>query len=164
MDDSAGAKAAIDKVYPSVPIQNCLVHKLRAVMQKTSYANRAAVTEDLKTITHAQSPDEATRAAKDIVKKWYIREETAMNSLKHNFEYCLTYYQFPKEDWSKIRTTNIIEREFREVRRRTKVNDHSFNDFESQRRYHEGIFQYLNANYPARWLTQWMLTVPPSRS
>jgi len=27
MDDSAGAKAAIDKIYPQVPIQNCLVHR-----------------------------------------------------------------------------------------------------------------------------------------
>ena len=150
MDDSAGAKAAIDKIYPKVPIQNCLIHKLRSVMCKTSYSNRASVTEDLKTITNASSPDEATAAAKAIVKKWYVREEKAMNSLKHNFEYCLTYFQFPKSDWHKIRTTNVIEREFREVRRRTKVNDHSFNDFNSARRYHEGIFQYLNANYPAK--------------
>ncbi len=150
MDDSAGAKAAIDHIYPQVPIQNCLIHKLRSVMCKTSYSHRAAVTEDLKAITNANSPDEATVAAKAIVKKWYIQEEKAMNSLKHNFEYCLTYFQFPRKDWHKIRTTNIIEREFREVRRRTKVNDHSFNDFESARRYHEGIFQYLNTNYPAK--------------
>jgi len=150
MDDSTGAKAAIDKIYPQVPIQNCLVHKLRSVQSKTSYKNRAAVIEDLKTITNANSPDEATTAAKAIVKKWYVQEEKAMNSLKHNFEYCLTYFQFPKEDWHKIRTSNIIEREFREVRRRTKVNDHSFNDFNSARRYHEGIFQYLNSNYPAK--------------
>lgn len=150
MDDSAGAKAAIDQIYPNVPIQNCLVHKLRSVQSKTSYQHKAAVIEDLKAITNANSPDEATAAAKAIVKKWYVREEKAMTSLKHNFEYCLTYFQFPREKWSKIRTTNIIEREFREVRRRTKVNDHSFNNFESARRYHEGIFQYLNANYPAR--------------
>lgn len=150
MDDSAGAKAAIDRIYPQVLIQNCLVHKLRSVQSKTSYQHKAAVIEDLKAITNASSPDEATAAAKAIVKKWYVREEKAMNSLKHNFEYCLTYFQFPKDKWSKLRTTNIIEREFREVRRRTKVNDHSFNDFNSARRYHEGIFQYLNANYPAR--------------
>jgi putative transposase len=150
MDDSAGAKSAIDKIYPNVPIQNCLVHKLRSVQSKTSYRHKVAVTEDLKTITNASSPDEAMVAAKAIVKKWYVKEEKAMNSLKHNFEYCLTYFQFPKEDWKKIRTTNLIEREFREVRRRTKVNDHSFNDFESARRYHEGIFQYLNSNYPAK--------------
>ena len=150
MDDSAGAKAAIDKIYPNTPIQNCIVHKLRNVQQRVSYRNRAAVTQDLKSITNANSPDEATRAAKTIVRKWYVQEEKAMNSLKHNFEYCLTYFQFPRDKWSSIRSTNILEREFREVRRRTKVNDHSFNDFESARRYHEGIFQYLNSSYPAR--------------
>lgn len=150
MDDSAGAKAAIEKTYPSVPIQNCLVHKLRSVMRKSSYNNRAAITEDLKAITNANSPEQATKAAKDIVKKWYVTERSAMNSLKHNFEYCLTYFQFPEDIWKKIRSTNILEREFREVRRRTKVNDHSFNDAESARRYHEGIFQYLNAHYPAK--------------
>lgn len=150
MDDSAGCKAALDRIYPKVPVQNCLVHKLRSVQSKTSYANRASVIEDLKVITNASSPNEATAAAKEIVKKWYIREEAAMNSLKHNFEYCLTYSQFPREHWARIRTTNILEREFREVRRRTKVNDHSFNNFESARRYHEGIFQYLNASYPAK--------------
>ena len=150
MDDSVGAKAAIDKIYPSVPIQNCLVHKLRSVQSKTSYKHKTAVIEDLKAITNAQSPDEAIVAAKAIVKKWYVKEEKAMNSLKHNFEYCLTYFQFPKEDWKKIRTTNLIEREFREVRRRTKVNNHSFNDCGSARRYHEGILQYLNNNYPAK--------------
>lgn len=150
MDDSAGAKAAIDRVYPNTPIQNCIVHKLRTVQQRVSYKNRAAVIEDLKAITNANSPDEATTAAKAIVKKWYVQEEKAMNSLKHNFEYCLTYFQFPRDKWSSIRSTNILEREFREVRRRTKVNDHSFNDVDSARRYHEGIFQYLNSNYPAR--------------
>lgn len=150
MDDSAGAKAAIDKIYPHTPIQNCIVHKLRTVQQRVSYQHRAAVIDDLKAITNADSPDEATAAAKAIVKKWFIREEKAMNSLKHNFEYCLTYFQFPRDKWSSIRSTNILEREFREVRRRTKVNDHSYNDFDSARRYHEGIFQYLNANYPAK--------------
>ena len=150
MDDSAGAKAAIERTYPNTPIQNCLVHKLRSVMRKSSHKNRAAITEDLKAITNADSPDEATKAAKTIVKKWYVQEEAAMNSLKHNFEHCLTYFQFPREIWKKIRSTNVLEREFREVRRRTKVNDHSFNDAESARRYHEGIFQYLNQHYPAR--------------
>ena len=48
MDDSAGAKAAIDRVYPNTPIQNCIVHKLRTVQQRVSYKNRAAVIEDLK--------------------------------------------------------------------------------------------------------------------
>lgn len=150
MDDSAGCKLAIDRVFGKVPIQNCLVHKLRQVIAHTSHKHKAAIAEDLKVISNAASPDEAMTAAKAVAQKWHQKEARAIASLRHNFEYCLTYYQFPKENWKQIRSTNILEREFREVRRRTKVNDHSFNNFESARRYHEGIFQYLNQYYPAR--------------
>lgn len=150
MDDSAGCKLAIERVFGNIPIQNCIVHKLRSVIAHTSHKHKAAIAEDLKAITAAQSPDEATTAAKAVAQKWYQKEARAIASLRHNFEYCLTYYQFPKGTWKTIRSTNILEREFREVRRRTKVNDHSFNNFESARRYHEGMFQYLNQYYPAR--------------
>ena len=34
--------------------------------------------------------------------------------------HCLHYYSFPRELWKKIRTTNMLERDFREVRRRTR--------------------------------------------
>ena len=149
MDDSAGCKLAIEKVFKDTPIQNCMVHKLRNVLSKTSHKHKKAMAEDLKVISGAQSPDEALLTAKEIAKKWYTKEEKAIASLRHNFEYCLTYYQYPKDIWKKIRSTNVLEREFREVRRRTKVNDHSFNSFESANMYHEGIFQYLNDNYPA---------------
>jgi transposase-like protein len=150
MDDSAGCKLAIERVFKDTPIQNCIVHKLRSVLSKTSHKHKAAMSEDLKFISNAQTPDEALAAAKAVAKKWYQKEEKATASLRHNFEYCLTYYQYPKDIWKKIRSTNVLEREFREVRRRTKVNDHSFNSFESANMYHESIFQYLNNNYPAK--------------
>ncbi|MBP6005616.1 transposase [Candidatus Saccharibacteria bacterium] len=150
MDDSRGCKAAVDKVFGSVPLQNCIVHKLRQVLTKTHHKHKASMAEDLKLISNTNSVEEATRVAQDIAKKWYKKEERAITSLRHNFEYCLTYFQFPQDTWKQIRSTNLLEREFREVRRRTKVNDHSFNSFESQRRYHENIFQYLNQYYPSR--------------
>mgnify|MGYP003586073922 CR=1 FL=1 len=135
------------------PIQNCMVHKLRNVLSKTSHKHKKAMAEDLKVISDAQSPDEALLTAKEIAKKWYTKEAKAIASLRHNFEYCLTYFQYPKDIWKKIRSTNVLEREFREVRRRTKVNDHSFNSFVSANMYHEGIFQYLNSNYPEKAIT-----------
>ena len=42
--------------------------------------------------------------------------------LKAVAEDCFTYLQFPKEVWHKIRTTNLLEREFRELRRRMNEN------------------------------------------
>ncbi|MCA9348148.1 transposase [Candidatus Saccharibacteria bacterium] len=56
MDDSAGCKSALDKIYPRTPVQNCLAHKIRAVQRKVSYTNRAAVCEDLKTKVQLKRP------------------------------------------------------------------------------------------------------------
>lgn len=149
MDDSVCCKLAIERVFKNTPIQNYIVHKLRSVLSKTSHKHKTAIAKDLKVISGTQSPDEALTAAQEIAKKWYSKEGKAIASLRHNFEYCLTYSQYPKDIWKKIRSTNVLGREFREVRRRTKVNEHSFNSFESANMYHEGIFQYLNGNYPA---------------
>ena len=85
-----------------------------------------------------------------MVRKWYTTEKPATESLRHNIEYCFTYTQFSKELWSKLRTTNMLEREFREVRRRMKVFDNTFQDEESANRYANTIFTNLNNNYPLK--------------
>jgi len=36
-------------------------------------------------------------------------------------EACLTFYRFPEHHWKNIRSTNALERAFKEVRRRTNV-------------------------------------------
>lgn len=122
-DDHASIKAACETVYPGIMIQNCMIHKMRNVITKTNYKNRPAVIADLKAIFASQSKDDAMEKAKLTVKKWYMAEPKAMESLRFNIEYCFTYFSFPQHLWSKIRTTNILEREFREVRRRMKVFD-----------------------------------------
>jgi len=47
-------------------------------------------------------------------------EERAVRCLERDLHHCLHYYRFPKEVWKQVRTTNILERAFREVRRRTR--------------------------------------------
>ena len=106
--------------------------------------------EDLKIIFQSQSENEAIEKAKAAVKKWYVVEPKATESLRHNVEYCFTYMKFPNGLWSKIRTTNILEREFREVRRRMKVFDNTFQSDESANRYANTIFSNLNNNYPLK--------------
>ena len=43
-----------------------------------------------------------------------------MATLRRDLHECLSYLEFPEEDHTKIRTTNALERSFREVRRRTR--------------------------------------------
>lgn len=152
-DDHSAIKPAIEAVYPAAPIQVCIVHKMRNVLGKTSRKTRAGMAEDLKIIFQSRTKDEAMEKAKQTVKKWYVSEPKATESLRHNIEYCFTYLDFPENLWSKIRTTNILEREFREVRRRIKVFDNTFQSDESANRYANTIFTYLNNNYPLKDFT-----------
>ena len=52
----------------------------------------------------------------------YAREfPSAAETLTKHLEECLTFYRFPERHWKHIRTSNVIERAFKEVKRRTKV-------------------------------------------
>lgn len=152
-DDSGGLQKALSQLFPNVPVQGCIVHKMRNVLKHTRSKNREAVGEGLSGIYAGQSRDEALERFKAFAKHWYVAEPKAVESLRFNFEKTLTYYDFPKELWRIIRTTNILEREFREVRRRIKVFDSSFNSTESLNRYSNTIFSYLNNHYPAHAFT-----------
>ena len=46
---------------------------------------------------------------------------TACETLARHLEECLTFYRFPERYWKHIRTSNVIERAFKEVKRRTRV-------------------------------------------
>jgi len=149
-DDHQGIRNASEIIYPSIPIQLCIVHKMRNAIGRTKRKNLTAVAEDVKSIFQTNSKNEAMEKVKQVVKKWYMVEPKAMESLRFNIEYCFTYFSFPKELWRKIRTTNILDREFREFRRRMKVFDNTFQNPESGERYTNSIINYLNSYYPLK--------------
>lgn len=153
-DDNGGLAHALTQIYPTIPKQVCLTHKMRNVMSKTSYKHRTLLINDVKTIYQATTKAEAMQRVEVFAKKWYVKEEKAVKSLAFNFELTLTYLNFPQDQWSKLRTTNILEREFREVRRRIQVFDHSFNNIKSLTNYANSIFTHLNNTYPSRLHTK----------
>jgi putative transposase len=149
-DDSSGFKKATDQLFPNIKHQICLVHKMRNVIAKTSHKHKREMADDLSTVFNQNSKEQALIHLKALTKKWYIVEPKAIDCLKFHLLETLTYYDFDSKVWRQIRTNNILEREFREVRRRIKVMDSSFNDKESATRYTGTIINYLNQNYPAR--------------
>jgi putative transposase len=149
-DDHSSIQPAIEKVYRGVPVQSCVIHKMRRVIGLTNFKNRKQISTDIKEVFSQDTKEQATNKAKAMVKKWYMTEPKAMQSLRFGFEQCLTYMDFPKENWKQIRTTNVLEREFREFRRRMKVFDNTFQSPESANRYANSIINYLNSNYPSR--------------
>jgi transposase-like protein len=101
-------------------VQRCLVHKLRNVATKLKRVRLKPCTAEARDIFNAPSRRETIRRFRAWKPRWQVEEERAVRCLEKDFFHCLHYYSFPKELWRKVRTTNLLERDFREVRRRTR--------------------------------------------
>ena len=111
---------AIKEIYPFLTVQRCIVHKLRNVSVKLKRIHMKPCTSEAKNIFAAPSRKEAVARFKAWQEKWQVEEERAVRCMEKDLYHCLHYYAFPKEMWKRIRTTNGLERAFREVRRRTR--------------------------------------------
>jgi putative transposase len=144
-DGCAGLMAALQTVYPRVPHQRCWVHKMRNLVQGARKRDVQAMTADARAIYTADSIKQARTAFEKFQRRWQTSYPSLVRRLETDLPDLLTFYQFPKALWRKLRTTNVIERRFVEVRRRTRpmvcfVNIHSvdriifaiFNQFNQQ--------------------------------
>lgn len=120
LDGGQGLINALGFIYPDAPIQRCWAHKLRNVANKLPKKLQKACTSQARDIYDAHSAWEATKAFKVWAKTWRPIAPEAVKCLEDSLEDLLRFYECPKIMWKKLRTTNIIERVFREVRRRTR--------------------------------------------
>jgi putative transposase len=119
-DGNPALLKAIKEIYPFLKVQRCIVHKLRNVAIKLKRVHLKPCMAGAKDIFNAPNRREAIRRFKMWKEKWQVEEERAVRCMEKDLYHCLHYYAFPKELWKKIRTNNILERDFREVRRRTR--------------------------------------------
>ena len=143
-DGGKGLLASLPFVYPGIPTQRCWAHKTRNVMNMVRKADREAVKKDLAAISNAKGLRQAQNALKRFAHKWTILYPKTLASLKECEEELLTFFkiQDPKL-WKKIRTTNLIERRFRELRRRTRPMG-VFSDKTSMERILYAVFAHEN--------------------
>ncbi len=119
-DGHRGLHAALDLVYPHVPRQACWVHVLRNVAQHLRVRDRARCLHLARLIYHARSRAAAESALQQWVRAWRRSAPKAVACLLRDWEALLAFYHTPQRDWRRVRTTNAIERVFREIRRRTR--------------------------------------------
>jgi putative transposase len=119
-DGGQGLINALGTVYPYVPRQRCWAHKLRNVSNCCSRANEKEVIADARAIYLADTRREAMAAFKEWQLRWAETEPGAVECLSADLEDLLTVFSLPLEHRKMMRTTNVIERLFREVRRRTR--------------------------------------------
>ena len=121
VDGGRGLEAALPLVYGDVPVQRCWAHKTRNVLNHVKKADQETVKKELQRISHAQTLREAQKAAQRLVNRWRTRYPKAVQCLSQDLPELLAFLRIKTSlPDSTLRTTNAIERRFREVRRRTR--------------------------------------------
>jgi putative transposase len=149
-DGGTGLHQALEMVYPKIVLQRCWAHKTRNVLDKVKKKDQPAVKKALNRISHAANRREAAAAYWSFSSRWAKSYPKAVACLKKDFDQLLSFFQIKNSElWSCLRTTNLIERAFREVRRRTRpmgVMAHT----QSLERIVFAVFHHLNENWSLR--------------
>lgn len=110
---------AISLKFAASQRQRCVMHKMDNVLSYVPQKQREQIEPELKALFYQKSRQEADQAVAAFIEKYQRVYPTAIECLQRDLEACLTFYTFPKEHWKTIRTNNIIERLFGEVKRRS---------------------------------------------
>ena len=156
-DGGQGLISILPEVFPNIPLQRCWAHKVRNILDKVPRKKQKAVKRGLRKIYGAKTFIEAQTYAQRWARSWIDLYPKAVKCLKDDLEDLLTCFQFADQNFRKaIRTTNAIERRFREVRRRTRPMG-VFSNRTSVERILYAVLMYENINqgvYPVFVLTQ----------
>ena len=122
VDGGKGLLAALPTVLPGIPVQRCWAHKIRNILDKVRKADQPAVKRALHKIMNAPNAPAARAAARTL------RRPLRATTIRPPSPACATTSTNcspasatnPRINAAGVRTTNAIERRFREVRRRTR--------------------------------------------
>lgn len=135
-DGGLGLPKAIKKNLPQAKHQRCTTHKVRGIERYLSYSQLAQTNEEGKAIKPeeakrqrryeiqsdaykiyaSETEEQAWQELRIFIEKWEGLEPKAIEVFQKDFELTLTFYQFDESLYRHIRTTNHLERLFREFR------------------------------------------------
>jgi transposase-like protein len=144
VDGGTGLLAALPGVFHGIPVQRCWAHKIRNVLDKVKRADQPAAKRALHKIMNAPNAPAARAAARTFANRFEHKYPPAVACLRNDLDELLTCFRYKSEDRRrKVRTTNAIERRFREVRRRTRPMG-TFQDKTSMDRILFAVFTHEN--------------------
>lgn len=120
MDGLVGLEKVFAQEFPNAKVQRCQVHVAKNVLAKVPKKQKKIVADDIRSIFYASSRKKALELYFQFVEKWEMALPSAVSCLERSVKSCLTFFDFPEEEWISLRTTNIIERLNKEFKRRTK--------------------------------------------
>lgn len=121
-DAHEGLAAARKAVLPGVPWQRCQFHlQQNALHYVPKVAMRKQVAADIKSIFNAPDQHEAERLLKQTVARYHAAAPKLAAWLDENIPEGLTVFELPAGHRRRLRTTNMLERVNKELKRRTRV-------------------------------------------
>ena len=120
-DAHSGLKEAISAVLNGASWQRCRVHFMRNVLAHEPKGDKAMVAAAIRTIFAQPDRETAEVQLSEVVQAMEKRWPKAAETLAAGAADVLTYMAFPREHWTRIYSTNPLERLNREVKRRTDV-------------------------------------------
>ncbi len=119
-DAHPGLKAAIAQVL-GVPWQRCTVHFLRDMLGHVGKAQQPMIATAIRQVFAAASSDEASERLAEVVERLQSPAPKVARLLEEAQPDILAFFDLPREHWSKLRSTNPLERVNREIGRRSDV-------------------------------------------
>lgn len=120
-DGHQGLRRAVAAVLSGAGWQRCRVHMMRNVLSHVPRGDKSLVSVALRTIFSQPTQEAARQQLAEVVLGMEPRWPKAAGVLEASEEQVLTYMTFPPEHWSRIYSTNPLERVIREIKRRTDV-------------------------------------------
>jgi putative transposase len=146
VDGGAGLLAALPTAFPDAPVQRCWAHKIRNVLNKVRKPDQAAIKADLHRIMNASILPAGWSAARRFADRWQDLYPKAAACLRADLNDLLTCFRYDDPaQRRRIRSTNAIERRFREIRRCTRPMG-TFQDKTSMERILFAVFLHENRN------------------
>jgi transposase-like protein len=120
-DAHMGLQKAIPAVFYGATWQRCTVHFMRNVLSRIPKNVQGYVGVLLKGIFAHESQEEARSTLRKVVETLSPKYAQAAKLIDDAAEDVLAYMSFPEKHWRQIKSTNPLERQNREIRRRTNV-------------------------------------------
>jgi putative transposase len=119
-DAHEGLRSAIAQVL-GCPWQRCTVHFTRDMLGHVAKAQQPLVSGAIRQLFHAANGTEARERLGQVVDQLAVPAPKVAELLERAEDDLLGFYAFPPEHWSKLRSTNPLERVNREIGRRSDV-------------------------------------------
>ena len=116
-DEHKGIEAAVKRLL-GVAHQLCIVHLLRNVKARVASPNWKEILADLHLVFWAKSREQSIRALGAFQGRWETRYPKAVEIVTRRLDDHLHFFNEPEPLWTLLRSSNLIERFNRELRRR----------------------------------------------